>query len=91
MRGKPTRITAICQSYHDGLITWPQAREELLSFPYRTVVATYPDLASTGLPSSDYGTWDEVVQCYCDGLITDAEYADLLGGLQAQADQHLVH
>lgn len=77
MQGQPTRLTEICQLLRDGRMTWPDAREEIIHFPFRQVEVSYPDDGFTGLPSFDYGTWDEVVQCYCRGLLTKEEYEEL--------------
>ncbi len=82
MIGEPTDITEIFQKYHDGKITWPEAREEILAFPF----AKTPDEIRYGTdpftsgfsPAGFYGTWDEVIYCRSLGLITEDEYKDLL-------------
>lgn len=50
---------------------------------------SYPSDGFTGLPSFDYGTWDEVVQCYCKGLLTEDEYGELLEGFTEVDDARL--
>jgi hypothetical protein len=66
--GEPGDITATCSALRAGRITWPEARADILDYPFE------PDY---GEPGPFYGTWDEVRLCHQQGLLTDEEMDDL--------------
>lgn len=89
MQGQPTRLTEICELLGEGRLSWPEARNEILHYPLLVIELSYPSDAFPGLPSFDYGTWDEVEQCYCKGLLTEDEYGELLEGFTEIDDARL--
>ena len=73
-------ITELIQS---GL-PWPELRDKLVAYPYgkKTYTKNLLDDGDFHQP----GTWDEVRRARNFGLITDAQYMEVVNALAAKAD-----